>query len=258
MAEYCKTLNLPIIPPPIRHVRLANQEVVQAEEGFTVELRIMNQTINGTLTRLPGLVTDMVIGVDLMKKYKMRIDLATNKMTIDNGPTICMMSIAEGVTDKPTLDLRKEPLCLTPQEETKLSHFLNTELPRFNQVRGVTPLTRHKIHLENSNPIKQRYRPQNPRMQEIINTEVNKMLEEDIIEPSNSPWSSPVVIVRKKDGKYRFCIDFQKVNAITKKDAYPLPFINAILDKLRRAKYISSLDLKQGYWQIGLTEESKR
>ena len=82
-------------------------------------------------------------------------------MTIDNGPTICMMSIAEGVTDKPTLDLRKEPLCLTPQEETKLSHFLNTELPRFNQVRGVTPLRRHKIHLENSDPIKQRYRPQN-------------------------------------------------------------------------------------------------
>lgn len=83
------------------------------------------------------------------------------------------------------------------------------------------------------------------------------MLQEGIIEPSSSPWSSPVVIVRKKDGKYRFCIDFQQVNNVTRKDAYPLPYINAILDKLRRARYITSLDLKQGYWQVALDESSK-
>jgi Reverse transcriptase (RNA-dependent DNA polymerase). len=64
-------------------------------------------------------------------------------------------------------------------------------------------------------------------------------------------------IVRKKDGSPRFCIDFRKVNEVTQKDAYPLPYINAILDKLRRARYISSIDLKQGYWQIPLSAESK-
>lgn len=94
-------------------------------------------------------------------------------------------------------------------------------------------------------------------MQDIINVEVDKMLADYIIEPSNSSWCSPIVIDRKKDGKPRFCIVFQKVNAVTKKDAYPLPFINSILDKLRRAKYISSIDLKQGYWQVSLSESSK-
>lgn len=64
--------------------------------------------------------------------------------------------------------------------------------------------------------------------------------------------------MRKKDGKYRFCIDFRKVNAVTKKDAYPLPYINAMLDKLREAKYISSIDLKGGYWQVPLSPESKQ
>jgi hypothetical protein len=94
-------------------------------------------------------------------------------------------------------------------------------------------------------------------MQAVINEEVDRMLAEGIIEPSHSPWSSPVVIAKKKDGAPRFCINFKKINDVSRKDAYPLPFINAILDKLRRAKYISSIDLKQGYWQIPLTEDSK-
>jgi hypothetical protein len=94
-------------------------------------------------------------------------------------------------------------------------------------------------------------------MQGIIDEEVDKMLAEGVIEPSDSPWSSPIVLAKKKDGKHRFCIDFRKVNEVTRKDAYPLPFINVILDKLRRARYISTIDLKSGYWQVPLTPSSK-
>jgi hypothetical protein len=94
-------------------------------------------------------------------------------------------------------------------------------------------------------------------MEGIIDEEVDKMLAEGVIEPSDSPWSSPIVLAKKKDGKHRFCIDFRKVNEVTRKDAYPLPFINVILDKLRRARYISTIDLKSGYWQVPVTEASK-
>jgi len=87
-------------------------------------------------------------------------------------------------------------------------------------------------------------------MQAIINREVNEMLEQGVIEPSHSPWSSPIVVVRKKDGKQRFCIDFRKVNEVTRKDTYPLPQVTVTLDKLRRAHYLSTLDLKNGYWQV--------
>ena len=74
------------------------------------------------------------------------------------------------------------------------------------------------------------------------------MLAEGVIEPSDSPWSSPVVLAKKKEGKYRFCIVFVKLNQVTEKDAYPLPQINATLDKLRGARYLFTIDLKNGYW----------
>jgi hypothetical protein len=127
----------------------------------------------------------------------------------------------------------------------------------FDTVRELTPLAQHEIRLLHPEPVTQRYRPRNPFMQGIIDEEVDKMLAEAVIEPSDSPWSSPIVLAKKKDGKHRFCIDFQKVNEITRKDAYPLLFINVILDKLRRARYISTIDLKSGYWQVPLTPASK-
>ena len=67
--------------------------------------------------------------------------------------------------------------------------------------------------------------------------EIDKMLEEDVIEPSNSDWSNPAVIIKKPNGKYGFCLDFRKVNKITKKDLYPIPIMAEILDALRSAKY---------------------
>jgi len=94
-------------------------------------------------------------------------------------------------------------------------------------------------------------------MQAIIDTEVEHMLHEGIIEPSKSAWSSPIVIVKKHDGKPRFCIDFRRVNEVTERDAYPLPQITATLDKLRGAKYLTTLDLKSGYWQVPLSRESR-
>ena len=86
---------------------------------------------------------------------------------------------------------------------------------------------------------------------------VNDMREQDIIRPSVSPWASPVVLVPKKDGKFRFCVDYRRLNSVTKKDVFPLPRIDDILDTLGRAKYFTSLDLASGYWQVELDEESR-
>jgi hypothetical protein len=149
------------------------------------------------------------------------------------------------------------PLTLSTDEEQRLRQFLAEKLPLFDTVRGLTPLAQHEIRLLHPEPVKQRYRPRNPFMQGIIDEEVDKMLAEGVIEPSDSPCSSPIVLAKKKDGKHRFCIDFRKVNEVTRKDAYPLPFINVILDKLRRARYISTIDVKSGYWQVPLTPASK-
>jgi len=83
------------------------------------------------------------------------------------------------------------------------------------------------------------------------------LLNNDLIEPSTSPWSSPVILVKKKDGTYRFCVDFRKLNAETVKDAYPIPCPEEQLDALVNARYFSSLDLASGFWQIPMDKNDQ-
>ena len=83
------------------------------------------------------------------------------------------------------------------------------------------------------------------------------MLKEDIIEPANGPWASPVVLVTKKDVSVRFCINFRKVNSVTRKDAYPLPRIIDCLDTLGGSEWFCTLDLASGYWQVPMKQEDR-
>ena len=118
---------------------------------------------------------------------------------------------------------------------------------------GKASVMRHGIKTSAS-PIKQPIQRLPVALKKVVNTEVDKMLNNDVIGPSRSAWSSPVVLVKKKDQSWRFCIDFRKLNAVTVKDAYPLPHINDTLDSLAGAKYFSTLDLALDYWQVELEE----
>ena len=122
---------------------------------------------------------------------------------------------------------------------------------------GHTSMVKHKIRLDNYTPFKERYRRIPPHLFDEVKNHLKEMIEVGAIRKSNSPWASAVVLVRKKDGSLRFCIDLRKLNTCTIKDAYSLPRIDEMLDCLGGAMIFTSLDLKSGYWQVEMEEGSK-
>ena len=122
---------------------------------------------------------------------------------------------------------------------------------------GRTNLVKHHIPVTNLVPFKDRHTRIPPSQFEPLRKLLRNMEEVGTIRKSNSPWSSSIVLVKKKDGNLRFCIDLRKLNARTVKDAYALPRIEETLDYLAGSKWFSTLDLKSGYWQVELDEESK-
>ena len=116
--------------------------------------------------------------------------------------------------------------------------------------RGRTPLVQHTINTGTSPPIKQRPRRLPAAKQSVEREEIDKMFGDKVIQPSTSPWASPVVLVTKKDGSIRYYIDYRQLNNITVKDSYPLPHTQDCLDFLQGSKLLTTLDLQIGYLQI--------
>ena len=117
---------------------------------------------------------------------------------------------------------------------------------------GRTDLVEHEIFTGDNRPIKQAARRLPLNKREEAEKQVKEMLENGIIEPSTSPWSSPIVLVKKKDNSTRFCVDYRALNSVTRKDSYPLPRIQDCLDALGGTHWFSSIDLQSGYWQVSM------
>ena len=122
---------------------------------------------------------------------------------------------------------------------------------------GRTNLVKHNIILTDPIPFKERYRTIPPQLFSEVKAHLKEMLDLGAIRHSNSPWASAIVLVRKKDGKLRFCIDLRKLNNRTLKDSYSLPRIEHVLDQLLGSTIFTTLDLKAGYWQVEMVEECK-
>ena len=147
---------------------------------------------------------------------------------------------------------------LTEEQKNQFEGLMERNMDIFeNGSLGRTVVTKHKIDSGTTKPIKQSAYRIGPKEKQIIKEEVEKMLKEGVIRKSKSPWTSPVVLVKKKDGSIRFCVDYGKINGVSKKDNHPLPRIDDTLDTLQGMEYFSKLDLARGYWQVEMEENDK-
>ena len=122
---------------------------------------------------------------------------------------------------------------------------------------GCTTLIEHNIPVTDDIPTKQRYRRIPPSQFEIVKAHIKQLLQTQVIRESCSPYAAPLVLVQKKDGSLRMCVDYRQLNAKTRRDAYPLPRIEESLDALTGAKWFSTLDLASGYNQVPVAEADK-
>jgi len=120
-----------------------------------------------------------------------------------------------------------------------------------------TDVCKHQINLKETKPVKQPVRRVPYTMRDEVKKQLDNMLDAGLIKESESPWASPIVLVRKANGSLRICVDYRRLNEVTIKDCYPLPKIEDMLVILHKAKFYTILDLASGYHQIGIKTVDK-
>lgn len=215
---------------------MANRSIDCSETAYEIELELGSKSERV----MREMSEDITIGYDMLKELNFEL------VEKDQNLRFHRMS---------SLVAREN---LSPSEEVILKEFLEEEIVNIPEIKGGTTLTEHRIRMKNDIPIRQRYFPKNPKMQEVINKQVEELLNNGQIESSASPYCSPIVLVKKKDNSWRMCVDFRKINENSERDAYPMPHIPFILNRLKKARFVSSIDLKNGYWQIPIRAQDRQ
>lgn len=203
---------------------------------------------------IPSLTQILYLGIDFWNKFSLK-PAFVEECSKPSFETTILSSVFKNLNLE---SLSHDRHHLTNEQQVKLRETIAFFPSSAVQGLGKTSLTTHKITLINdAKPVKQRLYSVSPAVQAEINLEIDRMLKLGVIEESESPWCSPMAVVRKANGKTRLCLDARKLNDLTVKDAYPIPLIDGLLSRLGGTHFISSIDLKDAFWQIPLSPESR-
>ena len=241
----------------------------------SLPLGIDVQTIYATLADGSNRVT-VVLRNNTRDWLEIKKGIPITRMVATNEvPKVTNLLSAKEPREQPTLteaerqELLLEKLDLTgleawPKDQVEKAHSLLKEYHDIFSLEkhdmGHTKAAKHKNILKDSDtpPFKERFHQIPPPQLDEVHVHLKMMLDAGAIWPSKSPWCNAVVLVRKKDGSLRFCIDFRKLNSLTVKDSYPLPHICETLESLSGAAHYSTFNMNSGFWQVPMDEESKQ
>ena len=256
-----------------------------------VRLRPEELDTDITVVFIQDLAYDLLLGTDAIQALRLTIDFDHNKLrapcttrpgkkfavTFNVTESVSSIGLAEHQADLDDRDLPEPPVAIPEpllieslnekandmsipaacKEEFKVLLVEFADLFTASNKAGMTTVIEHRIETGDAAPVSCGLRSYNPKLREVMHEQVQSMLKDDIIEVAATPWKSPVVLVKKKNGAYRFAIDYRKLNNVTVKDSYPIQSIRAILDSMHGAKIFSSLDLCQGYFQVPVAEKDR-
>ncbi|UYV83386.1 hypothetical protein LAZ67_23000842 [Cordylochernes scorpioides] len=254
VARYCR----------VRFVRIVEEDPIVTQDKIKEEIRMDN----GTEKSRPLLYADRKIksakdaiipklSIELIKAFVEAEDgeyivEENHKMFQTNGLRLSRSEQKEH--EEPQFQINEN---LSYKEKEQLKQVLEKYADLFSSGLGRSNLAKHRIDTEGAKPNKYKPYRVSAKEREIRKEQIDEMLRDGIIRPSSSPWSFSVILVKKRDGKYRFCVDYRKLNDVTVKDVYPIPRIDEVLDTLQGSKYLSAIDLKSGYWQVEVEEKDK-
>ncbi|GBC54380.2 uncharacterized protein LOC115178352 [Rhizophagus irregularis DAOM 181602=DAOM 197198] len=276
---------------------IANGEKIEALGKAGITIRYKDELeIEKEVEVIDSSEEDLILGNDIWKKLNVSIDFENKEMRIERQEETVIIPISyergleeleEFEESELSNDEREYERSLgsekreTVKMQTREGKFLeklnigevdNNEkddmikmLLKYQDIleydeekEGRMKIVKHRIEIEKGvKPIKQKRYKETEEKSKVIREEVDKLLKQGKIRKSNSPWSSPVTLAKKKTGKYRFCIDYRQLNKVTIPDSYPLPRIDELLEKYRRAKWFSSIDLAAGFHQIEMDEKDR-
>ncbi len=263
-----------LLVEPIRELAASYSAVmapslVDATQNCTVKIRIMNPTLNPI-----SLKQDQVLGhADPIAEEVLTLFEFEDPSERDNNANIRRISpvpvpssqILESSSDSPVIpdyltDMLKgaHGICDTDEHKTQIAGLLHKYVGAFSRDEydlGLTHISEHVIETADANPIKQPPRRVPMAFAGEDKEAIEKLVQQGSVRPSTSPWASPIVLVRKKDGKVRTCVDYRRLNAVTRKDAFPIPRVHDCLDAMAESVLFSTMDITAAYNQIPVRTE---
>lgn len=234
-----------------------------------VKLADVDVTLEGAIVPITFIIfpdavnNDTLLGVDFLRKARVVLDLSRNYWFTADKPGVIhplKCESSRNVVGCAAADILRseEGTMLSPSERTVLADLLHDYNDIFRQGGGEpTPFAEHTIETGDHPPTAVPPYRLTPAKKAVMKEHLDKMLSEGIIEECESAWAAPALLVPKKDGSFRFCVDYRKLNAVTKSDSYPLPVIDDLLQYTGKSCYMSTIDLRSGYWQVKVREEDQ-
>lgn len=229
------------------HVATADGASHRLSEVFDIPVSFDNQFHVVSLGVMDNSIHEMILGKEFFDTFGISLKFR-NATAYLGDEVVCATTNTTVIVCKEDLD---------ESQERELNEVIKKMEQDIGSGLGRTQLLKHSIDTGDNKPIRQKQYNFSPVIREQIEKELDEMLEKDVVEPSYSAWCSPVLIVKKPNGENRLCLDSRQLNKITKRDSYPLPRVSAIIDNLKNARFLSTLDLKSAFWQMPLDDSSK-